>query len=84
MRTKDGLTRSVCNHLEHVNDCPVQGCPHNDTRPLVQQVFGRFPNSKVAQRLYTTDKVAYDALRKEAQELGLLSFGVVPKALRDE
>ena len=63
--------------------CSVPGCSHTDTRPLVQQLFGRDSNSQLAAQVARQNPAQYAALRREAMTLGLLPQEHVPRCLQD-
>lgn len=73
-----------CSHGFQPLKCGVEGCPHKDTRPRVQQLFGRNSNSQLAAKIFRESPDKYKALRQEGMALGLLPMERIPRCLQDD
>jgi hypothetical protein len=72
-----------CSHGFMPGKCSVEGCSHKDTRPLVQQLFGRNSNSQLAAQIARQNPAQYQQLRQEGMALGLLPQEKIPLCLQN-
>jgi hypothetical protein len=77
------IQRTLCTHGHPPTRCETEGCPNRDARTPLDKCFSRNPNGVFAAKLFKENQELYQELKRQAQEKGMLTFGVVPAALRD-
>jgi len=79
------MARRFCSHGFDVNRCTRSTtCPNYDSRPLVQQLFGRGDsNSQLAAKVARESPDHYKQLADQARALGLLPTVKIPRCPQD-
>lgn len=74
-----------CHHGYQPGKCPVATCAHfPKDEPLHIRMFGPAHDSQLAAQIASADPARYAALRRQAQEAGLLPRDPFIKALEEE